>query len=1138
VEPTFPAPAEAWPWSGGSSRRMAAASETAKLICGYVLKEVVMTEQTFRQRIDPDMARRLREMEEREQQSNYRNALLNNALNQSSDAVFLIDHTLRFVFVNEAACRSLGYSRDDLLTMTSPDIDPDVTPEMAAAMMAELFATGRQEIFQTRHRSRDGRIFPVEISVSMFEHLGEKFSLCHARDITGRRRMEEERLAYLRHLETMDRVNRIIQETGDLEQMMSDVLDAMLAVFDCDRAFLLYPCDPEAPSWQVPMERTRPEYPGALAQGLELTMDPDTANMFRTTLAVDGPVRFGPGFEPLPRDVSEQFTIKSFIAVALFPKMGKPWQFGLHQCSHPRVWTAEEMTLFQAAGRRLSDALTSLMAYQQLRESEEKYRLVVDNSTDSLFLLEVTGDGRFRNLLVNRAFEESVGMTGRQLVGRFQEETVPEETARTVMAKYRRCVETGAVTTEEAELDLPAGRLVFRSTLIPVRDANGKIHRLVGVTRNITERKRMERVVQARLKMLEIAQTADVSLDGTLRGMLDEIEALTGSSIGFYHFLEEDQQTLFLQTGSTNTLAAMGSVEIKENHYPVANAGIWADCVRERRPVIHNDYASLPNRRGMPAGHALVVRELVVPIFRDNRIVAIIGVGNKPQEYTDTDVQIVSLLGDFSWEIVTRKQAEERLRRRESEFRALAENSPDNIIRYDTGCRAIYINPRMERTLGRPAAPILGKTPLEDAGEEFHAYQERIEQVIATGEDAEFDVFMPDTGEGERHHNIRFVAERGANGEIIGVLAIGRDITERKRMEEALALREREFRALVEHSPDVLVRYDRDCRRLYVNPTFCELSGIPATEALGLTPSSYSSLPGAGEFEERIRGVFSSGEVDDYEYTWPIIGDALRIYHVRLVPERDENGRIASAFSVGRDITERKLMEDELHKKNAELERFSYTVSHDLKSPLVTIKSFSGSIGNDLASGRNDRIEKDLGRISGAADKMAALLDDLLKLSRVGRVINTPEPVDMARLVDDVLKNLAGTLKEHSIQVFVQPGLPTVPCDRQRMMEVVQNLVENAVKYREDQPAPRIEIGVEGEGGRQVFFVRDNGPGIDPKYHESIFGLFNRLSTRIPGTGIGLALARRIIETHDGSIWVESDGQGNGSTFYFTVKTV
>lgn len=192
-------------------------------------------------------------------------------------------------------------------------------------------------------------------------------------------------------------------------------------------------------------------------------------------------------------------------------------------------------------------------------------------------------------------------------------------------------------------------------------DASGRAVKRFGTVQDITERRRTEKVTQARLRMLEIAHASDVSLDDMVRLMLDEMEDQTQSRIGFYHFLADDQRLLKLQNWSTNTLSSMCTAEGKGFHYPVEQAGVWADCVRVRGPVIHNDYASLPNRRGMPPGHAEVRRELVVPIFRGSRIVAIIGVGNKQGDYTESDVQNLTLLGDFCWEIVERKRAEEKL---------------------------------------------------------------------------------------------------------------------------------------------------------------------------------------------------------------------------------------------------------------------------------------------------------------------------------------------------------------------------------------------------------------------------------------------------------------------------------------------
>ena len=228
--------------------------------------------------------------------------------------------------------------------------------------------------------------------------------------------------------------------------------------------------------------------------------------------------------------------------------------------------------------------------------------------------------------------------------------------------------------------------------------------------------------------------------------------------------------------------------------------------------------------------------------------------------------------------------------------------------------------------------------------------------------------------------------------------------------------------------------------------------------------------------------------------------------------------------------------ESELIRMNSELERFAYTVSHDLKSPIITIKGFTGSLEKDLLSGNYQRMAEDLKRVSDAADKMVDLLRDLLELSTIGRAINTPEPEDMNLLIDDVLAQLAGPLKNKNLTVAVQPGLPKVLCDRRRMAEVLQNLVENAINYSGDQPEPRIEIGVRQEAGENIFFVQDNGIGIDKKYHQLIFGLFNKLDAESEGTGVGLALVKRIIEVHGGRVWVESEGEGMGSRFCFTIK--
>jgi signal transduction histidine kinase len=194
-------------------------------------------------------------------------------------------------------------------------------------------------------------------------------------------------------------------------------------------------------------------------------------------------------------------------------------------------------------------------------------------------------------------------------------------------------------------------------------------------------------------------------------------------------------------------------------------------------------------------------------------------------------------------------------------------------------------------------------------------------------------------------------------------------------------------------------------------------------------------------------------------------------------------------------------------------------------------------VEEDFKSGDLDALHKDMDRIYRATFKMQELLQDLLDLSRVGRMMNEPQSVPFDTLVNEAVELTQGRLHERGIQVQIQPGLPTVYGDAKRLLELVQNLIDNAAKYMGDQSEPRIEIGCSGmQDDQPVFYVRDNGMGIAPEHHERIFGLFNKLNPGVEGTGVGLALVKRIVEFHGGRIWVESEAN-QGATFFFSLPT-
>ena len=318
-----------------------------------------------------------------------------------------------------------------------------------------------------------------------------------------------------------------------------------------------------------------------------------------------------------------------------------------------------------------------------------------------------------------------------------------------------------------------------------------------------------------------------------------------------------------------------------------------------------------------------------------------------------------------------------------------------------------------------------------------------------------------------------------------------------------------------------------DYRILNINLAYELHTGLSPERARGVLASELYGT-GAPPYLAEYDRVARSGEPLVFETYFPPMKK-----HFSISAVSPKTGQFATVFE---DITERIRREEELKQKTAELERFTYTVSHDLKSPLVTVKAFLGYLEQDLSRSDAGRIVKDMQYIRAAADKMGQLLDELLVMSRVGRVVHPPVRVTLRELVGEALGMVAGPIAERQVEVHVsdEDTLELIG-DRPRLVEIWQNLVENAVKYMGDQASPRIEIGTERRGLDTVFFVRDNGMGIDPRHQAKVFGMFEKLDPLSEGTGLGLALVQRIVELYRGTIWLESKGPGQGACFLFTL---
>jgi len=380
---------------------------------------------------------------------------------------------------------------------------------------------------------------------------------------------------------------------------------------------------------------------------------------------------------------------------------------------------------------------------------------------------------------------------------------------------------------------------------------------------------------------------------------------------------------------------------------------------------------------------------------------------------------------------------------------------------------------------------------------------------------------------------------RRSDGSIGGAVTINQDITERRRAEEALHLANAYNRSLIEASLDPLVTIGRDGKITDVNAATEKVTGYSRQDLVGNDFLEYFLEP------EKARAgyqrVFKEGCVVDYPLEIRHKDGRITSVLYNASVYRDEKGEVSGVFAAARDITERKRAEEalrravaDLKRSNEELQQFAYVASHDLQEPLRAVASFTQLLSERYKGKLDKDADEFIAFAVGGANRMQTLINDLLSYSRLETRGKPPEPVDSHDALGRALANLGTAIRESGALV-TNDDLPKVLADESQLAQLFQNLVGNAVKFHGKEP-PRVHVSAVSQGNEWLFSVRDNGIGIAQEYHERIFSIFQRLHSReeYPGTGIGLALCKRIVERHGGTIRVESE-PGSGSTFFFTL---
>ncbi len=397
------------------------------------------------------------------------------------------------------------------------------------------------------------------------------------------------------------------------------------------------------------------------------------------------------------------------------------------------------------------------------------------------------------------------------------------------------------------------------------------------------------------------------------------------------------------------------------------------------------------------------------------------------------------------------------------------------------------------------------------------------------------------------NNEVKWVVDQGRgvfnnNNDLLFIEGFISDITEEKNTQDALTYQSNLLKSIVNNIPFPLFYKNISGKYLGCNHAFSKYLGKNEDEIIGKTVFEIFSKEQAEVFATKDKQLYDSLTTQIYETTISFPnGNKMEALFFKSVFFDTEN-KPAGIIGVYLDITDRVKAEKTIKKQMAELERintelesFTYTVSHDLRSPLVTIKGFLNLIRENAIEGNISQMDSDIKRISNATDKMHFLLEDLLQLSRIGRTSKKFEVFSPNKLISEVSAILKGIIDNNKAVISVQKDMPDIYGDRNRIAEVYQNLIENALKFKGNKK-PYIKIGSYTDKNKQtVYFVEDNGIGVSENFRDKIFGLFNKLDQNSAGTGIGLSIVKRIIEFHDGKVWCESAGKNEGIRFLFTI---
>ena len=822
------------------------------------------------------------------------------------------------------------------------------------------------------------------------------------------------------------------------------------------------------------------------------------------------------------------------------------------------------------------------------RASEARLRAIIEQ-TPSVAVLACDAQGRVE--LWNNAAAALYGWTDSEALGHTLDQLLlaPEAPADWAQPLAELAQDRRTQWHEEQAVRAKDGRrLTVDSTLFAIPGPAGR-KQFIRMDVDLTERKRAEEALrlneQRAEALLRLNQMTEDSPQALTDFALEQAVRLTGSRLGYLAFMNDDESVLTMHSWSQ---AAMADCAIRDKPliYPVEVTGLWGEAVRQRRPVITNDYAA-PNslKKGTPPGHVPIFRHANVPVFDGTKIVAVAGVGNKPEPYDDSDTRQLTILMQGMWRLVQRQRAAGELRAYRDRLDAVLKSIPLPMFAKDRAGRYLLVNEALARFFQVAPERLVGHTVHECYPSEDAAVFQRHDLELMDRDEVQVYEHRLKDGQG-RWREVVFTKAcfHTPAGEVAGLVGTMSDITERKRTEDALralvagtaAVSGTDFfRSLVRHLAEALaVKYAfvaematpeaPTARVLHLwsdgqlaGPMDYELAGTPCAtvlrESLAYYPEAVQQRFPNGPLLRQlgIEGYLGAALVDTRKTP---LGLLVVMDDKPLAPEqflRPIFTIFASRAGVEleRIRAERRILElnrgleqrvadrtAELTQSNQELEAFSYSVSHDLRAPLRHVSGFVELLREHLGARLDDQAAHFIRVIVHSTQEMARLIDDLLAFSRMGRVEMHRSRVELSALLEDARTVLAEETSGRPIEWNLGP-LPTVTGDPTLLRLALVNLLSNAVKYTRGRQPARIEVACQTDSATEVVVsIRDNGAGFDMRFVGKLFGVFQRLHrpSEYEGTGIGLANVRRIIQRHGGRVWAEGI-VNQGATFFFSL---